>query len=459
MTAYKDRPDQGVLTPGEPATPDSPDTLDKANIERLGRQRPDVLPIWFAEIAFVFTIVFSMMMSEYFISGFNVILLVVATTLEIPDSAPTWPTAVINLTTACLLLPFARIADRFGGRNVFLAGHVWLVIWSLISGFSRDPTMLIACRAMQGLDPGVFMPADGLVGRCEIVPGLVLVVFAFTDGGHAPNGRSTPYIYVTLIVGGLLLRASVYIQGWASESPLLPVEVLKPKYMRRLSIALFCADGVFGLLLFYASFYPLLTAAWFTPLAVGGMIIAITGGFLLHLLPNRLLMNVSQAGSLLSILLFALIPSRDSSGKPSIDFLYWAYVVPIMICGIIGIDITFNITNVFITTSLPARLQSTVGGAINSLLYLGMAFWLGVGESAVSTTVIQRAGKIVSLVQQYRIGFWTGVGLAGVALVLVATVRMGKGSAALTADEKAELERKLAKVPRNEAPAQNGQRV
>lgn len=181
------------------------------------------------------------------------------------------------------------------------------------------------------------------------------------------------------------------------------------------------------------------------------MIIAITGGFLLHILPNRVLMIISQAGFLTSVLLFALIPSQES-GKPRTSFLYWAYVFPAMICGTIGVDITFNITNVFITTSLPARLQSTAGGVINSLLYLGMAFWLGVGEMAVSTTVLQRGEENVGVEKQYRIGFWTGIGLAGVALLLVATIRMGKASAALTADEKAELERELTRTARSEAP-------
>lgn len=178
---------------------------------------------------------------------------------------------------------------------------------------------------------------------------------------------------------------------------------------------------------------PLLAAAWFTPLAVGGVILAVGGGLVLHILPNRVLLVISQVGFLLSVLLFALIPDGHSSGR-STSSIYWAYVFPAMICGTIGVDITFNITNVFITTAMPRRLQSTASGVINSLLYLGMAFWLGVAELAVSTTV--RGGHLDES-GQYRIGFWTGVGLAGVALVLAAMVRMGKASAAMTADEKA----------------------
>ncbi|KAG9254477.1 major facilitator superfamily domain-containing protein [Emericellopsis atlantica] len=524
----------GILSPGS-STPlsTSPDNDKSPDLERLGRQRPALLPTWLTEAAFVFTIVASMMMSEYFISGFNIILPAVATALDIPDSARTWPAAVINLTTACLLLPFARLADRHGGRIVFLAGHLWLVIWSLVSGFAQNPVMLIVCRAMQGLGPSAFMPAGlallartyrpgprknivfslygafacigfyvgillGAVsvefltwrwyfwigtimsfvvlvsgyfsipkdlgdddetvtmdwlGLATIVPGLVLVVFAFADGGHAPQGWKTPYVYVTLILGVLFLAAAVYVQGWVSKNPLLPAELFRPKYMKRLSLALFCAYGVFGLFLFYASFYietalrvgPLLAAAWFTPLAVGGMVLAITGGFIMHILPNRVLMLISMTGFLLSVLLFAVIPSREDA-PGGLTFLYWAYIFPAMLCGTIGVDITFNITNVFITTAMPAKLQSTAGGMINSLLYLGMAFWLGVGELAVSSTVMTQGEANVGLDKQYRIGFYTATGLAGVALLLVATIKMGKAEAGMTADEKADMERELEAV-------------
>ena len=257
-----------------------------------------------------------------------------STALDIPESARTWPAGVINLTTACLLLPFARLADRYGARVVFLLGHVWLLIWSLICGFSQNTTMLIVCRAMQGLGPGAFMPAglallartyrpgprknivfslygafacigfylgiflgavsaefltwrwyfwigailclvlvvsgyffipknlgdkDPLIrmdwwGVATIVPGLVLVVFALTDGAHAPDGWATPYVYVTLIIGVLFLAGAVYVEGWVSVNPLLPAEMFKTKYIKRLCVAMFCAYGVFGLFLFYASF-------------------------------------------------------------------------------------------------------------------------------------------------------------------------------------------------------------
>ncbi|KAI0130264.1 major facilitator superfamily domain-containing protein [Xylariales sp. AK1849] len=512
-----------VLTPEPEAyNSDHPDALGKADIERLGRQRPSVFPAASAEAGFVFTVIMSMMMSEYFISGFNIALPALAEDLDMPESLRTWPAAVPNLTTAACLLPCARLCDQYGGRIVFLLGHVWLVIWSVVAGFSQNSIMLIVCRAMQGIGSGAFLPAGiallgqtyrpgprknlvfslygamspvgfytgiligGLAGQlltwrwyfwigailvfinttvgfltipthrdhrdsnvrmdwwgaATIVPGLVLIVFALTDGGHAPQGWSTPYIYVTFLLGALMLCAAVYVEGWVVTQPLLPLDLFRPKYMRRLLVAMFCSYGNFGLFLFYASYHletvlhttPLQTAAWFTPLAVGGLFLALTGGLVLHLISGRILMIISGFGFLLSTLLFALIPDQPPSGELSSTFLYWAYVFPAMLGGTIGVDITYNVTTVFITTSMPSRLQATAGALINSVLYLGMAFWLGVGELAVSQTLEHKGD--MSLSEQYLIGFWTGTALAGVSLCLVVTIRLKSAAADMTADEK-----------------------
>ena len=273
-------------------------------------------------------------MSEFFISGFNIVLPSVASALDIPSTERTWPAAVPNLTTAALLLPFSRLCDCYGAKKVFLGGHLWLLLWSVVSGFSPTPIVLIICRAMQGIGFAAFLPAGltllgqtyrpgprknlvyciygafavigfyfGIVigavaakwldwrwyfwigaiteffvvvmgfltipkslsiidpdakmdwwGVATIVPGLVLVVYAFTDGGNAPQGWKTPYIYVTLVLGLVFLAAAVYVQGWVSAQPLVPAALFKPKYFKRLFAGLFCAYGVFGIFLFYASY-------------------------------------------------------------------------------------------------------------------------------------------------------------------------------------------------------------
>lgn len=185
---------------------------------------------------------------------------------------------------------------------------------------------------------------------------------------------------------------------------------------------------------------PLLTAAWFIPLAAGGFILAVVGGFVLHILSGQLLLIISGLGFLGSSILFALIPD---SGKSN-TFLYWAFVFPAMILSTIGVDIAFNVTNVFITTSLPSHLQAVAGALITSLLYLGMAFWLGVGEMAVSVRKDIKGAENVDPRSQYQIGFWTGAGLAVASLLIFLTVKMDSAKADLTADEKAKREKERA---------------
>ncbi|KAI1359162.1 major facilitator superfamily-domain-containing protein [Xylaria arbuscula] len=521
--------DRGVAASDDSVdrTLDSPEEMDKAALERLARQRPSNFHNAYSEYGFVLSIILSLMMCEYFVSGFNIVLPEVATALQISDAQRTWPAAVPNLTTAALLLPFARMCDIYGGRYIFLGGHAWSFVWSLGAAFSPTPTILIVCRAMQGVGFSAFLPAGlallghtyrpgprknlvyslygavacigfyfgiligalaaqflswrwyfyigailmffvvvlGVVtiprdlgdhdteavmdwwGLVTVVPGLVLIVYAFSDGGHAPDGWRTPYIYVTLIVGILFLAAFAYVEGWVAAQPLLPSELFKPTYMRRLCAGLFCAYGIFGIFLFYSSYYvetvlhtvPLQTAAWFLPLAGGGVVLALTGGFVLHMLSGRILMIVSSAGYLLCCLLFALIP-KQTDNQPSTDFIYWAYVFSAMLSGTIGVDIAFNVTNVYITTAMPRRLQATAGALINSTLYLGIAFWLGIADLAIATSVQMQGEENLGPREQYQIAFWTGVGLAVLSFFLIVTVNFGRAEAQMTADEKAALD-------------------
>ncbi|KAH7122997.1 hypothetical protein EDB81DRAFT_225361 [Dactylonectria macrodidyma] len=113
-----------------------------------------------------------------------------------------------------------------------------------------------------------------------------------------------------------------------------------------------------------------------------------------------------------------------------------------MVCATTGFDITFNVSNIFITTALPRRLQAVAGALCSILLYLSMTFWLGVAELAVTATIDARGKENVSQREQYQIGFWTGVALAGAALCLFVSINLGQVSAPLTAVEQAEIKRR-----------------
>lgn len=91
-------------------------------------------------------------------------------------------------------------------------------------------------------------------GVLFIVPALALLVFAVTDGPHAPSKWNTPYVIATLVLAVVLLAMSVFVEGRLSPNPLLPGSLFKPKYMKTLVVSLAFSYGNFGIFLYYASF-------------------------------------------------------------------------------------------------------------------------------------------------------------------------------------------------------------
>lgn len=276
------------------------------------------------------------------------------------------------------------------------------------------------------------------LGSLLIVSGLILLVYAITDASYAQNGWKTSYILISLSAGILLLGTAIYVEGWVAEFPLIPLDLFEVPYLSALFIALFFSDGVLGVFILYATLYmqdvmgatPLQVAAWFVPMCTGGLIISITGGYILHLLPGTLLMVVGELGWVITSLLFALAPEGAN---------YWEYIFPAMIGATIGIDITYNVANIFITTSLSHSRQGLAGALINTLLYLGIAFLLAFAD--VTQTQTGRLG----LKESYQAVFWYQLAASLVALVIViGFVRVRKAKSEMTVDEKAAVERAAA---------------
>ncbi|KAI9808717.1 MAG: hypothetical protein M1825_003869 [Sarcosagium campestre] len=271
-------------------------------------------------------------------------------------------------------------------------------------------------------------------GSLLIVSGLVLVVFAITDSAHAPDGWRTPYIPVTFVLGCLLLCGAFYVEGWVAEMPLLPFDLFRVPYMKALLVALFFSYGTLGVFLLYATFYmqeilgasPILVAAWFIPMALGGCVISTVGGLVLHLIPGTFILIVAGVAWVISPLLFAIAPENPN---------YWAYVFTSMVCATLGIDLTYNIANVFITTSMTQERQGLAGALAHSILFLGISFFLGFADVTAAAVADQ------GLKQSYKAALWFNVAIAVVALVVfVGFVRLKKAASDLTADEKKALQ-------------------
>ncbi|KAH7247941.1 major facilitator superfamily domain-containing protein [Fusarium solani] len=496
------------------------------DVEKLGRQRPEVFKSIWAELGFGISVFCSMLLAEFFVSGFHVILPPLAKELDIPQASQTWPSSVFSLVTGAMLLPMGRLGDMYGGYLVFNGGLLWFFIWALVAGFSKNYIMLIFCRALQGLGPAAYLPGGVMLmgkiyrpgprknlifalygafaplgfflgiligglsaeyltwrwyfwigtiifaavivisllavpfdysrkradmsmdwwGVTTIVPGLLLIVYALTDSSHARNGWATPHIIVTLVLGIILLVVAWYAETHKARHPLLPADLFAPKCMKRLTAALFMSFGTFGIFLFYSSFYielvlhksPLTTAIWYIPLFAGGLLIGTVGGFTLHFLPGRLLLFISCLANATSMLLFALMPENPN---------YWAWVFPSMVCCTMGIDITFTVSNIFLTTNMPSHRQGLAGALINSILFLGISFFLGIADIAVGQTAH------LGLRQSYKVAFWMAFGVASVPLLFLPFLKIGSAKSDLTLEERQKLEQprggeRLAEDPR-----------
>ncbi|KAL9107305.1 MAG: hypothetical protein Q9227_007757 [Pyrenula ochraceoflavens] len=464
----------------------------------------------------------SQFMTEYFVSGFTVILPTLIRELDIPQASSVWPATAFSLVIASTLLVFGRLGDIWGGFPIFLGGLAWLLVWSIIAGFSINPLMLDMCRALQGLGASAFLPtgvmlmgslyrpgprknlvfaiygtsaifgffggilAAGIVGQflrwgfyfwiggvltaitlatsifsihssrpkeksarnvkidylgaLTIVSGLTLTVFAITQSAHAPSGWRTPYIIVCFALGLLSLFSAAYIETYISPDPLIPASIFTTPSMTPLLLALFLLYGAWGIFSVYGTLYfqtimsatPLQVVAWYVPLGVAGLIFSILEGFILHLVPGRLLLIISGLGAVGSQLLLALIPLSGGN--------YWAWIFPATILSTVGIDLATVLMTVFVTTSLPVAQQGLAGGLVNSVLQLGVAFCLGLADVIQSATV-DEAG----LGRSYKNTFWFGVGIGAVSLVvMVGWGRVPKAKSDLTADEKRELMREAA---------------
>ncbi|KAI8679183.1 MFS domain-containing protein [Fusarium keratoplasticum] len=488
----------------------------QTRIERLGRERPPIFTTRWSEIIFVFGISMSQFLTEYFVSGFTVILPTLIRELDIPQAASVWPATAFSLVIASTLLVFGRLGDMWGGYPVFMWGLAWLLTWSIIAGFSINPLMLDFCRALQGLGAAAFLPTGvmlmgslyrpgprknlvfavygtsavfgffggilmaGIVGQftrwgfyfwigailtaitlltsvlsiphphskdqppskakmdypgaITIVCGLTLVVFSILQSAHAPAGWRTPYIPVCLVLGVSSLLAAGYIETRVSTQPLLPASIFTTPCMSPLLLALFLLYGTWGIFSVYGTLYfqnimsasPLQVVAWYVPLGLAGLILSVIEGFILHLVPGRVLLIISGLGAVGSQLLIALIPLGGS---------YWAWVFPAVIFSTVGIDLSTILMTVFVTTTFPTAQQGLAGSVINSVLQLGVAFVLALTDIIQSATV-DEAG----LGKSYKNTFWFGVGAAAASLLILAIWgKVPKASSDLTADEKAEL--------------------
>ncbi|KAL4786478.1 major facilitator superfamily domain-containing protein [Aspergillus varians] len=335
---------------------------------------------------------------------------------------------VFSLYGACAALGFFVGIFFSGLCSQYLTWRWYFFIGAILSAITALSSFLYIPRDYKETRAhGATMDWSG----CALsLTGSVLFVFAIAQSSYAPQQWRTPYIFVCLVLGVVLLGIFTYVEGWVIKNPLLPGDIFAVKYMTPLTIALLFLYGSLGVYLLYSVLYmseimgatPFQMVAWTVPMAAGGLILSCLGGLLFHRISGTILLIISCLGYVGSGLFFAVIPAGGN---------YWAFVFPAMICATIGIDISFNLANIFITTNMPKARQGLAGALINCTLHMGIAVMLGFGDIVHSET------KHLGIRESYKAVFWYQAGLAIFGLILVVLfVRVQEAKSDLTADER-----------------------
>ena len=181
------------------------------------------------------------------------------------------------------------------------------------------------------------------LGALLAVTGIGLFTASFTLAPDARNGWATSYVIAMLVVGIVLMAAFLYWQS-IFKYPLMPLRVWRDRNFSLLVASLCFVFYGFGNNFFWATLgwqraylnSPLEVAVKILPAAIGGMIVNLAAGLLMHRVSNKLLSIFAAAASVASCTLWSATSKNIS---------YWALAFPAQLFAVTGVDIAFCVTN------------------------------------------------------------------------------------------------------------------
>jgi MFS family permease len=274
------------------------------------------------------------------------------------------------------------------------------------------------------------------VGGFLTVAGFTLLVFSLSDWDSSPHGWRTSYIIACLVIGVLaILLFFVYEAYWA-KNPMMPMRIWRyPGFALCIGIVV-CGWMCFtGDLIFYATLYfqnvqgasAILTAAYFLPQVIVGILVNIAMAFLLHRIAGQTILIVSFLAFVGASILWSFV---------GVHTLYWALPFPALCIVVIGADAAYNVCNLHVLSTVDHTLQSTAGGVFNTFLQLSTAVGLAISSSVVSATCPDQLNASKhELVVGYRSAFYFAIGVSGLGLLLCFFLRLGKQGAKVNEEQ------------------------
>ncbi|KAJ5564181.1 hypothetical protein N7513_000423 [Penicillium frequentans] len=299
----------------------------------------------------------------------------------------------------------------FWALAVVYAIFTALTVWTVPpDGFARTP---ISVEAFKKFD---------LLGTALVIVGFAFFSSSLSLAGDAPDGWKTGYVLALFIVGFFLLVAFLWWQS-ITATPLMPLWVWKDRNFALL-MAIFCLGFMgFSAVTFYLSLYlqnvKHLTALEITarlmPMVVSGVTVNVVCGLILHRVSNSLLTGIGALAYTASFLILSFMKE---------DAIYWEYIFPALILVVVGADIQFNVTNMYVMSSLPSDQQSIAGGIFNTVSKLCNNLGLGIATSVESAMANQMTASTPAI-RPYLTAYWFAAAAAGTSLFMVPFLTLG----------------------------------
>lgn len=249
-----------------------------------------------------------------------------------------------------------------------------------------------------------------LFGTLTGVAGMILFNFAFNQA--LVVGWHTPYVYILLILGVLLIGIFIYGESKALF-PLLPTSVF---HLSGTLILLSLAFGwaSFGIWILYLTLFqqtirqytPIFTLLTFVPAGGAGIIAAFSSAYILGKTSPPFVM-------LLSLLAFCI--GSCIAGNAPVRVAAMPYVSSVIMP--FGMDMSFPAASIILSDFLPASQQGAASSIVNTVVNYSIA--LGLGFAGVVETHVNDDGR--NVLKGYRGAFYMGMGFAGAGVALALT--------------------------------------
>ncbi|KAB2574441.1 Drug resistance protein [Lasiodiplodia theobromae] len=255
---------------------------------------------------------------------------------------------------------------------------------------------------------GIFERLD-MAGTVIGLTGLILFNFAWNQGPVV--GWQTPYTYIILILGVLVLAVFAFIESRA-RFPLVPVR----KLSRNVWFVLGCISAgwaSFGIWVFYSWQFmellrgssPLLASAQFVPVALSGLCAAITTGAVLSRIPPSVVMMIAMLAFTIGSILIATAPVGQT---------YWAQTFVGFIIIPWGMDMSFPAGTIIMSRKLPREEQGLAASLLNTIINYSIS--IGLGFAGTVERQVNDGGQ--NLLAGYRGAFYLGIGLSSLGLTV-----------------------------------------